>query len=128
MNSGKEASFYGSAVKATVPEMELTAVWRALEWIPFGPTPMRIFCDAREVVNAINVRALEWMGPDDIAAVTVKHFDLIMKIVELMRQHRQHRPLTLLWVKGHSVTVGNHIADKLAGQARRSQTTNYTPP
>lgn len=74
--------------------------------------PVTVYTDSKYIENAINCGWLKkWVKK---LYKGVKNSDLWVQIEPLMNS----LDINVVWVKGHSSTVGNNMADKLACEAR----------
>jgi ribonuclease HI len=130
IKGGDQAELYGFAENTTISVMELLPIRNALEWIPIGPLPIRLFCDSQYAVNALNVWGPEWlaMGGKNAAGQPPKHWKLIKETLLLIATHREQRAVTVVWIPGHRKLPNNERADFLAGYARKNKQTNWSPP
>lgn len=109
----------GGEPETTNQRMELTAVLDAVRSLD---GPLEIISDSTYVVNCFRDRWWEgWIarGWVNSQRKPVANRDLWEPLVE----EYQRRALTFRWVKGHSGDHWNDVADQLAVEAARSQTT-----
>ena len=95
---------------------ELTAILRALEISP-PHQPVRIVTDSQYSINCASVWALSWerKGWKTAAGEDVKNEDLVRLIRARMAVRDAAGAETAFkWVKGHSGSIGNEAADRLA--------------
>lgn len=119
------AEIFGSKEKSSVGEMELMAIYQALQWLPLGSAPLRLMSDSQYAVNAINVWSREWAAEGWYAGNSErKHVPLLKMILARLDEHRKGRAVTIAWLPGHTKHTHNERADKLAGIARKEQSTN----
>lgn len=101
--------------------MELLAIYRALDFLPFKSYPIVIFTDSDYARRAI----VEWVngwrknGWKTSVGADVQNRQLIDDIAKLLTTHRDYRQVEIRRVKGHCGIPGNERADHLAGQARK---------
>lgn len=122
-----KAVFYDSGYDPStkVNAMELTAILRALQFIPDkGTAPVRVFSDSQYSVNCINVWGPAWEKDGWVVKTGVsrppKNLGLIRDILKRLAFLRKTRMVQVHWIAGHSNHQYNEMADKLAGEARRA--------
>ena len=129
---GESVSRYGCLPSgATNNSMELTAILRALQYVPAGSNyryPFTVYTDSQYAKNVLTKWALIWTETDHwVTAIgqPIKNSDLIKQAFELVQYHSRYRDFSLKWIKGHSGVVENEIVDKNASSARINQITNW---
>lgn len=113
MGIGVYAIYNGKAIqhsayigKGTNNIAELTAIKFALEkLLKYSRTPIRIFTDSQYCVGILT---LGWKAKVNI--------DLIHSIKEIIPGYDN---IKIKWIKGHSISEGNQIADEIAVAARK---------
>lgn len=121
---------YGFSKKATNNSMELTAIIRALEYVPAGERstcPFVIYTDSNYCLKALTVWSKDWIqsGWRTSTGKKVKNKELIERAVALIARHETCRPFEIRWVRGHSGIPENEMVDLKANEARRGQITNW---
>ena len=108
--------------------MEITALIRALQFIPAGSTPLTVYTDSQYLQRAVTQWVRSWMkyGWLTSTGAPVKNPDYLQQAWELFEYHRSYRQAQIAWVRGHSGVEENEHADFLAGLARVEKTTNWT--
>lgn len=118
--------FAGSVVNATVNQMELVAIFLAIQYFHLHravhkKTRLVILSDSAYSVSVVNVWLHNWKrnGWKTKSGEAVKNKDLITaideEIIECKRCFGTKRsPIMARWVKGHNGHLGNELADKLA--------------
>lgn len=127
---GAQAVRYGFRKSATNNMMELTAIIRALEYVPVSPkhsSPLLIFTDSKYALNALTEwvegwRLNKWRTSN---GSPVKNKALVKRGYELIRAHEAHRPFQMRWVRGHTGIPENELVDRSANNARVQQKTNW---
>ena len=123
--AGATVTRSGRADGTTISVMELTAIQRALRFLNATDIPVAIYSDSKYALNAIGAWGDVWEQESWITSTGkhVSHVDLIKDIRRLVALHRSIRTVELEWIKGHAGHADNHIADELAGKARRDPST-----
>ncbi len=111
----KEKKIYGYEDYTTNNRMELTATIKALEYLKITHIPIDLYTDSIYVKNGItewieNWRKKNWQTANK---KPIKNIDLWQKLDALNKKYL----ITWYWVKGHSGSFGNDIADELANRA-----------
>ncbi len=120
-HNGASATRCGHASGTTISEMELQAIQRALRFLNATDIPVAIYTDSQYAMKALTVWGDAWelSGWLTSTGKPVSHVPLIKDIRLTLELHRTLRSVDIEWVRGHAGTHDNHIADDLAGQARR---------
>lgn len=128
--NGRIIQRFGCAADSTNNEMELTAILRVLEFVRFGPQTLRIWTDSAYARSALTKWHFGWakQGWMTGTGTPVKNADVIRAAVECLALHSQFRRVEIKWLRGHSGHWHNEHADRLAGEARRSQSANWMYP
>ena len=123
--AGQSITRSGRADGTTISVMELTAIQRALRFLNATDIPVAIYSDSKYALNAIGQWGDVWEKESWITSTGkhVSHVPLIKDIRALVALHRSIRTVELEWIKGHAGHEDNHIADELAGKARREPKT-----
>jgi ribonuclease HI len=127
---GMEAMRFGYSDSATNITMELTAILRAFQFV--RPAPGRrlvIATDSEYSIKALTQWMRQWRqnGWRSSAGRKVANLELLLEVEQAMKHHRQNgTAVTFNWVKGHSGVRMNEEVDKLAGDARIRQRTNWS--
>lgn len=118
---------YGWEPNSSNNAMECTAILRALQYVPYGSSPITVYTDSTYCKNVINSWAEVWEqeGWVTSSGTPVKNAHLIAELTRVVRAHRDHRELTVRWVRGHSGIGPNEVVDVSAGRARRLKETNW---
>jgi len=105
---GNEEVGSGHASDTTVGQMEMTAWVEGLDHLfkCYGPCRILLYCDSQYVVY----------GATDRSRARNKNPILWQ---EIDRAIDQHMDVECLWVRGHNDSYYNHLADELAGNARK---------
>lgn len=129
---GHTASKYGSVRNgATNNSMELMAILRCLQYVPFGEShryPFTIYTDSKYAKNALTKWIIDWMENDEwVTSIgqLVKNVEVLKEAYELIQLHSRYRDFSLKWVKGHSGIPENELVDTNASSARHNQITNW---
>lgn len=77
-----------------------------------GNEVINIYTDSKYIENAINCGWLKKWHKNDYKGV--KNTDLWSDVYAVLNE----LTVNVIWVKGHSSSTGNHIADKIACEAR----------
>lgn len=123
---GKEVFYDSGYDPATkVNAMELTAILKALEFVPDnGTSPVRVMSDSQYSVNCINVWAHAWQQDGWQVSTGVSrppaNLKLIRSIMRRLKFLRKTRPVGIHWIAGHSNYEYNEMADRIAGETRRA--------
>ena len=112
---GKEREIYGYEKHTTNNRMELTAAIKALESLKITHISIDLYTDSIYVKNGISKWIENWRKKNWQTAnkKPIKNLDLWQKLDALNKKYL----ITWHWVKGHSGSFGNDIADKLANKA-----------
>ncbi len=110
----KQNNLSGGIKETTNNRMELMAPIMALKKIKFK-SEVIIFTDSKYVKNGITewVKKWEMNGWKNSNKKPVKNKDLWLKLNDLCKKNK----VTWRWVKGHSTSKYNNLADTLATQA-----------
>lgn len=109
----------GSFKNTTNNRMELLAVIVALESIHPG-FKTEIISDSQYVINSINKR---WMYNWQRSGFKGrKNADLWERLIDVMENFKD-TDITFTWTRGHVGTLGNEIADRLAGEGGAKEET-----
>lgn len=121
------ANRYGWDGKTTSNRMELTAIVRALEFIPEGKIAIYIHTDSMYCRDLLNKWADGWKknGWLKMNGGKIVNLDLIQRAYILLKKQRKTRLVKIKWVKGHNGLVQNERVDVMAVSARVSLTTNW---
>lgn len=122
---------WGYEKYTTNNKMELTAMIRLLENIPFGSSAT-IYTDSKYVssgmilggkhgtIDSLTGYISSWIknGWQTTSKTPVNNKDLWERIIVLCKKHtKKFSNITIKWVKGHSDNEGNQLADDLANRA-----------
>ena len=116
INSNKqEKQFRGAIPNATSQMGELCAAIKALSYIP-TPSKIHLISDSQYLVKGLNEWLYNWKLNDwcNNTGHTIKNKDMW----EALDKEQQRHKLTAEWVRGHSETEGNIIADQLAVEGK----------
>lgn len=107
---------YGAEINTTSSRMEITAVIKALETFD-EPADVKIITDSQSITNGVELLEI-WKnnGWKSRAYKPIKNVDLWSRLLDLKNMHN----IDWEWVKSHSGSWGNNMADKIAGKARLS--------
>jgi ribonuclease HI len=127
---GKSAVKFGHMPLASNNTAELTALIRAMEYVPASPKhrqPFVIYTDSEYAMKAITKWVHGWMEDDWKTATgkPVSNRELIEEAFALYNHHCNHRSFEIRWVKGHSGIKENELVDSTANHARKSGKTNW---
>lgn len=129
---GYTAAKYGCVPDgATNNSMELTAILRCLQYVPYGVKhryPFTIYTDSKYAKNCLTKWIIGWMESGEwVTSVgqAVKNVDVIKEAYSLIERHSRYREFNLKWVKGHSGIPENELVDTNASSARHNQITNW---
>lgn len=108
-NGGTETKA-GSALDTTISRMELTAAVEGLEYLhnEYGLLDVLVYSDSEHLV----------LGCNDKSRKRIKNRDCWAELDEMIGRHRL---VEFEHVRGHQDNTYNNLADKLAGEARRSK-------
>lgn len=130
--NGHSAMKYGCCADgATNNSMELTAILRCLQYVPFGENhryPFTVYTDSKYAKNALTKWVVNWMENDQwLTSIgqLVKNVDILKEAYSLVQSHSRYRDFSLKWIKGHSGIPENELVDKNASSARHNQITNW---
>lgn len=118
---------YGWSPNASNNSMELTAILKALQYVPIGSRPLKIYTDSTYCKNALTKWALDWEQHGWVTSTggAVKNRELLEKILNLIHNHSRQRELDIIWIKGHAGIEANEIVDGAAGRARELRISNW---
>ncbi len=110
----KQNNISGNAINTTNNRMELVAPIKALMRIR-PKSNVIIFTDSTYVKNGITdwIKTWEKNGWKNAKKKPIKNKDLWKKLNDLCKKHK----ITWKWVKGHSNSKFNNLADQLATDA-----------
>jgi ribonuclease HI len=91
--------------------MELLAVIIGLESLTRNDIPVKVYCDSKYVVDAINLKWL--MGWKRTGFKNKANVDLWHRFLRIYNPSRHE----FIWVKGHASNVENNRCDELAVNA-----------
>lgn len=113
--NGIEKSLSGGLKQTTNNEMEMTAVYEALNALKF-PCEVELYSDSAYVVNTfLQGWIFNWIKKDwhTASGEPVKNKELWQKILKLTKTHK----VNFNKVKGHADNKYNNICDELAREA-----------
>ncbi len=110
-NNKSKKQISGGEPSTTNNRMELTAVIKALKFIPSQST-LAIYTDSQYVINGINTWIINWKRSKWIGSnkKEVKNKDLWIELDLLIKDFH----ISWNWVKGHSGDINNEEVDRLA--------------
>ena len=105
----------GAKRHTTNNEMELTAVIKALSWLPPNDVPALVQSDSQYVIKGMTEWRPKWEanGWATSDGAPVKNYDLWQALIDAVAT----RPVTWEWVRGHAEHESNKAAHKLAHDA-----------
>lgn len=108
---GRTLELFGGEFFTTKPEMELTAVIKALEALK-KPLPVRLITDSTYIVEGMTKWREGWKakGWCKSGGKPVANAELWKRLDELAAPHC----IEWVWVRGHTGDAGNERADQLA--------------
>ena len=125
----RQRTRHGFSASTTNNEMELMGVYHALLFVAPSSRPLFIYTDSRYVCNCVNKWVDLWRqnGWINSQGEEVKHRELINDVRRLRDKHRTHNNNNthIQWTKGHAGNRNNELADRLAGNARIDQLTDW---
>jgi len=111
----KSSAYHGT----TISRMELKAVIRALEDLKPG-YDLYVYSDSKMVIDSINRRLSVWIEFGTLDDKT--NADLWKRFLKARRDHIEGgSTLLFCWIRGHSGSKYNEMADSLAGKAARGK-------
>lgn len=124
---GKSVVKYGWSPCSSNNAMELTAIFRALQYIPEGEQTVNILTDSTYCKNVITKWAIGWelYGWTTATGLPVRNKEIIAPMMTLIEKHSNKRIVNVQWIKGHSGIDNNEIVDGAAGNARKQRLTNW---
>ena len=113
LDDSNQSSISGSESNTTNNRMELTAVIESLKYIDPKYT-VNLYTDSKYVSNGITIWINNWIknGWRTSNKKDVKNKDLWLELTDLIK----NKKINWFWVKGHSTSEGNNIADTLANE------------
>jgi ribonuclease HI len=103
----------GGFRRTTNNRMELLAVIVGLESVTNNDLPVKVYCDSKYVVDAIN---LKWiLGWRKTGFKNKANVDLWQRFLRVYNSHKHQ----FIWVKGHASNVENNRCDELAVAASK---------
>ena len=117
------AEIFGSEIKTTNNRMELTSVIRAISVLE-PHSDVKIFSDSKYVVDGITKWIKNWFRKGRLhVGSDLKNVDLWIKLFNLVYEDCKDNNIDIewIWVKGHSISIGNNRADEAAINAARTQ-------
>lgn len=105
---GNEEVGSGHASDVTNNQMEMRAWVEGLNHLAdqYGPCDILLYCDSQYVINCATDKYSR-----------KRNQDLWDKVDEAMERHDN---IECIWIRGHDGSYYNHLADQLAGNARRA--------
>ena len=125
--SGQRTLKYGWSPNSSNNAMELTAILKALQYVPEGDCPLVVFTDSTYCKNALTKWAPDWREHGWVTSTgsSVKNREIIEPLLNLLDNHNKCRDVRVIWVKGHAGVEDNEIVDDAAGRARKLRITNW---
>ncbi len=116
--NGYRFDLHGGATQTTNNRMELHAVIEALKFVNNTDAELTSCADSEYVRKGITEHVESWKfrGWRLSSNKEVKNKDLWIELDRLVLA--QNKPISWFWVRGHSGSVGNEIADQLATAGR----------
>ena len=113
-NTGEEKYLSGAENVTTNNKMELTATIESLKSIN-KPSEIELYTDSQYVKNGINIWIINWKnnGWKTASKKPVANKELWIELDTIVQFHN----VQWFWVKGHSGSHYNEIADQLAVKA-----------
>lgn len=113
---GKSKEMCKAEKNTTNNIQELKGVINALQIIKTAHIPVKVYSDSKYVVKGITEWVNRWIKKNWVNSKKqpVKNKELWMQLHGLVQQQED---ISFEWVKGHSDSEGNELADSLANKA-----------
>lgn len=116
-------AIYGNVPLATNIQMEMTAVYKSLEYLK-EPCIVKLYTDSEFVINGATKWIRRWKNNNFMTSAylgtapkPVANKDMWLRIDEILKIHH----VTFYWVKGHADHPDNILCDQIALEARLKQ-------
>lgn len=111
----KSRAYYGT----TISRMEIKAIIHALEHLKPG-FDIYLYSDSKMAIDTINRKLSHWIECGTLEDRT--NADLWRRFLKAKKSHIEgDSTLLFCWIRGHSGSKYNEMADKIAGKAARGK-------